>query len=150
MLDGCEYRESLQAVGVQGGVAGNVVPDVASAQLSYRFAPDHGTTEAFAVVEALVGPALDVSLGDSLDIEEVDDPAPPALDHPFLAALVDQSGTAPRAKLGWTDVSHFAARGIPAANFGPGDPELAHRPDEFVTKDDLIRAFETLSSLVGG
>lgn len=148
VLDGCEYRESLQAVSVEGGVAGNVVPDLALAHLSYRFAPDRDTPSAFAAVEELIGPVLDASIGDALDIEEVDIAAPPSLDHPLLAELVEKSGAAPRAKLGWTDVAHFSERGIPAANFGPGDPELAHRPDEFVTRDDLEQTFATLLSLI--
>jgi succinyl-diaminopimelate desuccinylase len=150
VLDGCEYRESLQAVSVEGGVAGNVVPDLAIARLSYRFAPDRDTPSAFAAIEALVGPALDSSIGDALDIEEVDIAAPPSLGHPRLAELVERSGAPPRAKLGWTDVAHFAERGIPAANFGPGDPELAHRPDEFVTRGDLDRVYATLRSLLEG
>jgi succinyl-diaminopimelate desuccinylase len=150
VLDGCEYRESLQAVSVEGGVAGNVVPDLAVAQLSYRFAPDRDTPTAFAAIEELVAPALDPSIGDALDIEEVDIAAPPSLDHPLIAELVERSGAAPRAKLGWTDVAHFAERGIPAANFGPGDPELAHRPDEFVTRADLERAYATLAGLLEG
>ncbi len=150
VLDGCEYRESLQAVSVEGGVAGNVVPDLAVAHLSYRFAPDRDTPSAFAAVEQLVGPALDPSIGDALDIEEVDIAAPPSLDHPLLAQLVERSGGSPRAKLGWTDVAHFAEHGIPAANFGPGDPELAHRPDEFVTRHDLERVYATLWSLLQG
>lgn len=148
VLDGCEYRESLQAVSVEGGVAGNVVPDLAVAHLSYRFAPDRDTPSAFAAIEALVGPALEPSIGDALDIEEVDIAAPPSLDHPLLAELVEKSAAAPRAKLGWTDVAHFAERAIPAANFGPGDPELAHRPDEFVTREDLEKVYATLSSLL--
>jgi succinyl-diaminopimelate desuccinylase len=150
VLDGCEYRESLQAVSVEGGVAGNVVPDLAIAHLSYRFAPDRDTPSAFAAIEALIGPALDASIGDALDIEAVDIAAPPSLDHPFLSELVEKSGEPPRAKLGWTDVAHFAERGIPAANFGPGDPELAHRPDEFVTRADLDRVYATLRSLIEG
>jgi succinyl-diaminopimelate desuccinylase len=150
VIDGCEYRESLQAVSVEGGVAGNVVPDLAVAHLSYRFAPDRDTPSAFAAIEALIGPALDPAIGDALDIEEVDVAAPPSLDHPLLAELVAKSAAPARAKLGWTDVAHFAERGIPAANFGPGDPELAHRPDEFVTRADLERVHATLQSLLAG
>lgn len=150
VLDGCEYRESLQAVRVEGGVAGNVVPDRAVADLSYRFAPDRDTATAFSAIEELVAPALDSSVGDALDIVEVDDAAPPSLDHPVLAGLVVASGVEPRAKLGWTDVAHFAQKGIPAANFGPGDPQLAHRPDEFVSRDDLERVHATLRALLDG
>ncbi|MGH9299479.1 MAG: succinyl-diaminopimelate desuccinylase, partial [Acidimicrobiales bacterium] len=76
-------------------------------------------------------------------------PAAPGLDHPLLSSLVRASGSDPRAKLGWTDVSFFASRGVPAANFGPGEPTLAHSAGERVSRDDLERALLTLSGLVG-
>jgi succinyl-diaminopimelate desuccinylase len=76
------------------------------------------------------------------------DGAPPALDHPLLAALVAQTGVPPRAKVGWTDVASFWEHGIPAANFGPGDPLLAHHPDERVTRAQLERARAVLAALI--
>jgi succinyl-diaminopimelate desuccinylase len=152
VLDGREYRESLQVVWAEGGDAakGNVVPDRATARLSHRFAPDRRGDEAFASIEALLGPALDYSRGDSLEIEETSAPAPPSLGHPILAALVAASGRAPGAKLGWTDVSHFATRGVPATNFGPGDPFLCHHADEHVSRGELDLAYATLRSLLAG
>ena len=77
------------------------------------------------------------------------DGAPPSLGHPLLAALVAKTATAPRAKVGWTDVASFWEHGVPAANFGPGDPLLAHHPDEHVTRAQLERAREVLASLIG-
>ncbi len=148
VIDGCEYREALQAVAVEGGVANNVVPDRARLVLNHRFAPDRTPEQAFQAVRAFVAPAIDPSLGDTITIEDTAAPAAPALTHPLLAALVRGSGDVPRAKLGWTDVSFFAARGLPAANFGPGEPTLAHTAGEQVTRSDLDKAYETLGSVI--
>ena len=46
LVDGLEYREGLQAVGINGGVAGNVVPDAAKLTVNYRFAPSRDAAEA--------------------------------------------------------------------------------------------------------
>jgi succinyl-diaminopimelate desuccinylase len=149
VIDGCEYREALQAVGVAGGVAGNVVPDLARLSLSHRFAPDRSAADAETAVRALLAPAL---LG-ATDHVEVTDAAPgaaPGLDHPQLARLVYETGAPPRAKLGWTDVAFFAERGIPAVNFGPGDPELAHTAGERVTGSELDAALGALQRVVFG
>ena len=141
VIDGLEYRECLNAVAITGGIAGNVIPDRASATLNYRFAPDTSVEQAEAHVrEVLAG----------LDLEiEVTDSAPgalPGLDtaaaRDFLAALGGEVPLA--AKQGWTDVSRFSALGTPAVNFGPGDPLLAHTDDEHVPVDDLTRALEGL------
>jgi len=150
VIDGCEYRESLQAVGVDGGVAGNVVPDRARLVLNHRFAPDRDADGALASLGDLLGPALDTAAGDTIEVESVSHPAPPALDHPLLAGLVEGSGAAPRAKLGWTDVAFFSALGVPATNFGPGDPELAHTAGERVARDELEAAYGALRSLLQG
>ncbi len=83
-------------------------------------------------------------------MESVSHPAPPALDHPLLAGLVERSGAAPRAKLGWTDVAFFSALGVPATNFGPGDPQLAHTAGERVARDELEAVYAVLRSLLQG
>jgi len=137
VLSGCEYRESLQAVRVGGGVANNVVPDEARLVLSHRFAPDRTTDQAFRAICELLSPAVDEALGDRIELEDFALAAAPNLDHPMLAALVTASSRPPRAKLGWSDVSFFSARGVPAANFGPGDPLLAHSAGEWVSRNDL-------------
>ncbi|MDQ6928530.1 MAG: succinyl-diaminopimelate desuccinylase [Actinomycetota bacterium] len=142
VLDGCEFREGLQAVLVDGGVAGNVVPDRAVLTLNHRFAPDRTVDQAAAHVRAVVG---DV---DGFEVVDSAPPAPPALGHPLLTSLLAAAGGTPQAKLGWTDVGRLAARGIPATNFGPGDPNLAHAPDERVTRADVDRVYTVLARLL--
>lgn len=148
VIDGCEYRESLQVVGISGGGLGNVVPGEVTLLVNYRFAPDKSPSEAGAAIEGVLHDLLDHSSGDRFVVVDTAPSARPHLDDPVLKALVERSGEAPRAKLAWTDVAFFAERDIPAANFGPGDPLLAHRADEFVTREDLARVFEVLDSLL--
>lgn len=150
VIDGCEYREALQAVRVEGGVANNVVPDEARLILSLRYAPDHTKEQAFEGLCEALAPAIDPRLGDRIDLEDFALAAAPNLGHPLLAALVTASGGAPRAKLGWTDASFFSARGVPAANFGPGSPLVAHTAGEWVSQDELELVFSGLEKLVSG
>jgi succinyl-diaminopimelate desuccinylase len=147
-LDGCAYAEQLQAVAVEGGVAGNVVPDAASVTLNFRYAPDRDAAAAAAFVRQLLSGTYDENDGDAFAVLDASDGAPPALDHPLLGALVKATETAPRAKVGWTDVASFWEHGVPAANFGPGDPLLAHHPDERVTRAELDRTRDVLSALI--
>lgn len=149
VIDGCEYREALQAVRIEGGVAGNVVPDRVTLVIGYRFAPDRDETTALAVLMDLLGPFLDPEAGDSVTVVDQAPAAPPGLEHPLLRRLVDATGQPPRAKLGWTDVAFFAERGTPAVNFGPGDPALAHTAEEWVSRDDLERVYATLARVIG-
>jgi succinyl-diaminopimelate desuccinylase len=123
VIDGCEFREALQAVLVEGGVAANVIPDRATVTLNHRFAPDRTTAEAEAAVRKVIEPALEE--GDEIEVVDSAPAAPPSLDHPVLRALVERNGLEVRAKLGWTDVARFAEHGIPATNFGPGDATIA-------------------------
>lgn len=145
-LDGVTYTEQLQAVGVDGGVSANVVPDLATLALSYRVAPDRTAARATAELTELLEPFVED--GDAIEVLDEVDPAPPHLDDPVLARLVELTGAPPRAKLGYTDVALFAARGVPAANFGAGDPELAHHRGEFVPVVELQRCFEVLATLL--
>jgi succinyl-diaminopimelate desuccinylase len=147
-IDGCRYRESLQAVRVAGGVASNVVPDRAEAELSYRFAPDRDLAAAGEHLREMVAAFLEE--GDAFEVTDGAPAAPPALHHPLLNSLVAASEAPARAKLGWTDVALFAERGVPAANFGPGDPELAHNAGEHVTSASLERARAVLGRLLAG
>ncbi|MGK2947640.1 MAG: succinyl-diaminopimelate desuccinylase [Acidimicrobiales bacterium] len=148
VIDGCRYREALQAVAVRGGVAGNVVPDLASVTINRRFAPDRTEAEAEAEVRALLAPALEQ--GDDVQVVDSAPAAHPGLDNPVLRALVDDHGLAVSAKLGWTDVARFAAVGIPACNLGPGDPTLCHAPDERVERASLERAHTVLHAVLTG
>jgi succinyl-diaminopimelate desuccinylase len=146
VIQGCEYREGLQAVFVEGGVAGNVVPDHAEAIVNHRYAPDRSAAEAEAHVREVLAP--DLAEGDAIEVVEVAGAAPPALDHPLIATLVERQGLEVRAKLGWTDVARFAEHGVPAANFGPGDPHLAHTADERVERDEIERVHAGLHDLL--
>lgn len=146
VLDGCEYREAVQAVQVAGGVARNVVPDRAELLINHRFAPDRSGFEAEAHLRELVGPHL--REGDAMEVEEVSEGAPPSLDHPLIAALRDRNNLAVRAKLGWTDVARFAGHEIPAVNFGPGDSTVAHSADEFVDRSGLEAVYGAVTGLL--
>jgi succinyl-diaminopimelate desuccinylase len=146
VIDGCRYREALQAVAVSGGVAGNVVPDLASVTLNRRFAPDRSEAEAEAEVRALVAPALDA--GDEVRVVDSAPAAHPGLTNPVLRALIDDHGLSVTAKLGWTDVARFAALGVPACNLGPGQATLAHTAEERVERASLERAHEVLHAVL--
>ncbi len=126
VVDGLEYREGLNAVRIEGGVAGNVIPDECVFEVNYRFAPSRSGAEASAFVEQFFADA------DAVDIVDLAPGARPGLDAPLAQRFVDAVGENPTAKFGWTDVSRFSALGIPAVNFGPGDPLLAHADDESV------------------
>lgn len=148
VLDGCEYREALQAVAVSGGVAGNVVPDRARVVLNHRFAPDRDVEAAVAHLRDVLAGTVDEAAGDRVELVDQAPGARPGLDHPLLGALVAATGSPPAAKLGWTDVSFFAARGVPAANFGPGDPAVAHMAGEHVRRHELETVWEALRRLL--
>ena len=149
VIDGCTYHETLQAVSVEGGVAGNVIPDRVVLTLSHRFAPDRSIDEAFETLVMFLSPALDRSLGDDVELIDAAPAARPSLDHALLQSLVRASGKAPVAKIGWTDVAFFFERGIPAANFGPGDPLVAHSAGEYVRSEELKRVHGALAEVLG-
>lgn len=142
-IDGCDYREGLSAVRIAGGVAGNVVPDECRIEVNFRFAPDRTESEALAHVQSVLSPYPVV----------MTDVAPGAL--PGLGTAVAQDfvaavGDAPRGKLGWTDVARFSALGVPALNFGPGDPNLAHTRDEYVELPQVARAADMMRRYLTG
>lgn len=125
VVDGLKYHEGLNAVGIRGGVAGNVIPDECVVSVNYRFAPDLSPEQAAQHVR-------EVFAGWDTEVTDVAAGARPGLDRPAAASFAAAMGGTPTAKLGWTDVARFAALGIPAVNFGPGDPQLAHSRDEHV------------------
>lgn len=146
VLDGCQYREALQAVKVGGGVAGNVVPDEVELLVNHRFAPDRSAAEAEDHVRSVLAPHVEPD--DTVEVVEVAPGAAPGLSHPLLRALVERHAVPVRAKLGWTDVAFFAARGVPAANFGPGDSEVAHTAGEWVSRGQIDRVHAALADLL--
>jgi succinyl-diaminopimelate desuccinylase len=131
-IDGCRYREGLNAVRISGGVAGNVIPDECWVEVNFRFAPDRSEQDAAAHVRELFE-------GFAVDVVDTAPGALPALAAAPVREFLDAVGQPPLAKLGWTDVARFAVLGVPAVNFGPGDPDLAHRPEERV-EIEKIRA----------
>jgi succinyl-diaminopimelate desuccinylase len=124
------------------------VPDAASVTLNFRYAPDRDLAGAEAFLRHLLEGTFTEQEGDRWSLIDGADGAPPSLGHPLLAALVARTGTAPSAKVGWTDVASFWEHGIPAANFGPGDPLLAHHPHEHVTRAQLDRVYDVLEALI--
>ncbi len=129
-VDGLVYREGLNAVGISGGVAGNIIPDECMVHINYRFAPSRSSDEAIEHMHELFG---------DYQITVVDraDGARPGLDAPLAQEFLAAVGAEAKPKYGWTDVARFSALGIPAVNFGPGDPLKAHADDERVAVDQI-------------
>jgi succinyl-diaminopimelate desuccinylase len=142
-IDGCIYREGLNAVSISGGVAGNIVPDVCTVVVNYRFAPDRSEAQALDHVREVLAPC-EVTLIDSAP------GALPGLAAPAAARFIAAVGEQPVAKYGWTDVARFAALGIPAVNFGPGDPNLAHTREESVEVALIGRCADVLRRYLTG
>lgn len=137
-IDGLEYREGLNAVGIRGGVAGNVVPDLAVTTVNFRFAPDRSEAEALAHVR-------EVFAGHEVEVTDSSPAAMPGLDRAPARAFLDALGVEPRPKFGWTDVAQFTQLGIPAVNYGPGDPQYAHKQDEHVPVAQLVSVDDALT-----
>ena len=132
VIDGLEYHEGLNAVGIHGGVAGNVIPDECVVEVNYRFAPDRSEEEAADFVREFF-------TGFDLVVTDSAPGALPGLDVPAAKAFVDAVGGEVNPKFGWTDVARFTALGVPAVNFGPGDPMFAHKQDEHVPVEHIER-----------
>ncbi|UPL15167.1 succinyl-diaminopimelate desuccinylase [Microbacterium galbinum] len=125
LVEGLLYRESLSAVRISGGVAGNVIPDACEVEINYRFAPSKSAADAEAHLRSVLA-------GFDLEVTDSAEGARPGLDAPIAQQFVAAVGAEPRPKYGWTDVARFSALGIPAVNYGPGDPHLAHHDEERV------------------
>jgi succinyl-diaminopimelate desuccinylase len=143
VIDGLTYHEGLNAVGITGGVAGNVLPDRCTVTVNHRFAPDHSEAEAEAYLRT-VFEGYDVRVTDSAP------GALPGLDRPAAKEFVEAVGGTVNPKFGWTDVARFSALGVPAVNFGPGDPMLAHKQEEYVPLEQLHGCEQALASWLGG
>ncbi|GLU46795.1 succinyl-diaminopimelate desuccinylase [Nocardiopsis ansamitocini] len=144
VVEGLEYHEGLNAVFVRGGVAGNVIPDECVVTVNYRFAPDRSVAAAEAHLR-------EVFAGFEVQVTDAAAPARPGLDHPAAEAFVRAVGEGhARAKLGWTDVARMSELGVPAVNYGPGDPTLAHTKDEYVTLTEIVRAEQRMTVWLTG
>ena len=138
-VDGLEYRESLNAVVVSGGIATNVIPDAATLTVNYRFAPSRSGAEAEQKLRALFSSY-------DLTVTDLAEGARPGLNLGMAQEFAATVKIPPRPKYGWTDVARFASLGIPAVNYGPGDPALAHADNENVPVGHLFDCFEGLGS----
>lgn len=146
-VDGLAYREGLSAVGITGGIAGNVVPDSCTVTINCRFAPDKTEEQAHEHVREVMRAA---GVEDhQMRVTDTSPGARPGLDHPAAAAFVEAVGGTPMPKYGWTDVARFSALGVPAVNYGPGDPLLAHTDDEHVGAQALRDCLDGLRRWLG-
>jgi succinyl-diaminopimelate desuccinylase len=137
VIDGLEYHEGLNAVFVSGGVAGNVLPDECVVTVNYRFAPDRSEEDAEAYLREFFG-------GYDVTVTDTSPGAMPGLSVPAAKAFVEALGATPSPKFGWTDVARFTVLGVPAVNFGPGDPVLAHKQEEHVPVEQIVRCEQQL------
>ncbi|WP_208006890.1 succinyl-diaminopimelate desuccinylase [Aeromicrobium phragmitis] len=137
-IDGLVYREGLNAVGIRGGVSGNVIPDEAVLTVNFRFAPDRSEDDALAHLR-------EVFAGYDLTVTDSAPGALPGLARPAAAAFIEAVGGQVGPKFGWTDVAKFTLLGIPAVNYGPGDPSFAHKADEHVPVAHLRSVHERLT-----
>jgi succinyl-diaminopimelate desuccinylase len=142
-VDGLDYREALNAVGIRGGIAGNVIPDECVVTVNYRFAPSTSGAQALAHVRELFD-------GYAVKLTDTADGARPGLHLPAAKAFVDALGLPVQAKEGWTDVALFSSLSIPAVNFGPGDPSWAHHDQEHCPVQQLVDAEEALLRWLSG
>ena len=143
LIDALEYHEGLNAVFISGGVAGNVLPDACVVTVNHRFAPDRSEAEAEAFVREFFQ-GYDVTVSDSAP------GALPGLDQPAAKAFVEAVGGSVNPKFGWTDVARFTGLGVPAVNYGPGDPMLAHKQDERVPIEHIERCERQLRAWLTG
>jgi succinyl-diaminopimelate desuccinylase len=141
-LEGVTYQETLQVTLARAGIGRNVVPERFTVNVNRRYAPNRRPEEAIAEMRALVPESFE------FQVVDVSPPAPPSADQPLVAEFLSRFGLERRAKQGWTDVAQFTERGVPAFNFGPGVPELAHRPDESLPVDNLERAYRVLAEFL--
>jgi succinyl-diaminopimelate desuccinylase len=132
VIDGLTYHEGLNATGIRGGVAGNVIPDECVVEVNFRFAPDRDEADAEAFVR-------DFFAGFDVTVTDMAAGALPGLDRPAAKAFVEAVGGQIAPKFGWTDVARFTSLGVPAVNFGPGDPMFAHKQDEHVPMEHITR-----------
>jgi succinyl-diaminopimelate desuccinylase len=142
VIDGLTYHEGLNAVFIRGGVAGNVLPDGCVVEVNFRFAPDRDEQDAEAFVR-------DFFEGYDVTVTDCAPGAMPGLSVPAAKAFVEAVGGEANPKFGWTDVARFSGLGVPAVNFGPGDPLLAHKAEEHVPIEHIERCEQQLRTWLG-
>jgi succinyl-diaminopimelate desuccinylase len=139
-FDGLRFTEVVSVTRIAGGIAGNVIPGQAVATVNYRYAPGRSATDAEAWLRELCEPY------GTLVIEGNAPSAPVAVGNPLVQRLIATGDLAVEAKQAWTPVAEFAAAGVDAVNFGPGDPAQAHAREEHVRIDALVRCYETIEA----
>jgi succinyl-diaminopimelate desuccinylase len=143
-IGGLTFTEVATVTQIEGGIATNVVPDRAVANVNFRYAPDRSPSSAEAYLRSL--------LPEGATFEHAGD-SPPArvvTDSPLVQRLRAAGDLALEPKQAWTNVADFTSRGIDAVNFGPGATRYAHRRDERVEIAALERAYEALRAFVAG
>jgi succinyl-diaminopimelate desuccinylase len=138
VLNGLTFREVVSVTEIAGGVANNVIPDRVVCGLNFRYAGHRSPAGAEARLRELVGPAGE------LRVLSNSPSAPVAVDNPLLRRLREAGDLPVEPKQAWTPVAEFAAHGLDAVNFGPGDPRLAHRRDERVSVDAMSATLAVL------
>jgi succinyl-diaminopimelate desuccinylase len=139
-FDGLRFTEVVSVTRIAGGIAGNVIPGEAVATVNYRYAPGRSAADAEAWLRELCEPYGTVV------IEGNAPSAPVAVGNPLAQRLIATGDLAVEAKQAWTPVAEFAAAGVDAVNFGPGDPAQAHAREEHVRIEALIRCYETIEA----
>jgi succinyl-diaminopimelate desuccinylase len=139
-FDGLRFTEVVSVTRIASGIAGNVIPGEAVATVNYRYAPGRSAADAETWLRDLCDPY------GTLVIEGNAPSAPVAVGNPLAQRLIATGDLAVEAKQAWTPVAEFAAAGVDAVNFGPGDPAQAHAREEHVGIDALVRCYETLEA----
>lgn len=135
---GLTFTEAVSVTRVAGGLADNVIPDRATAHVNYRYAPGRMPADAEARLRAWCEPHGTLEIGSHAPSGRVPE------GNALVQRLRDAGDLALEPKQAWTPVAEFAQAGVDAVNFGPGDPRWAHRPDEQVAIDAVVRSFEVL------
>jgi succinyl-diaminopimelate desuccinylase len=149
-VGGLVYCEVASATTIEGGIASNVVPDEVRCGVNLRYAPTRAPEEAEAGLRELLAPDAEADIQIDIDIAGNAPPGAIPRDNPLVARLRSAGDLAVRPKQAWTPVAEFAAAGVDAVNLGPGDPDLAHRADERIGGEALVRSFEILCAFLSG
>jgi succinyl-diaminopimelate desuccinylase len=139
-FDGLTFTEVVSVTRINGGIASNVIPGEAIAQVNYRYAPGRTPAEAEAWLRDLLEPY------GTVEIDGNAPSAPVAVANPLVQRLIATGDLEVAPKQAWTPVAEFAGVGVDAVNFGPGEPAQAHTRDEYVPIDALVASYETLEA----